>query len=157
MADDKKNIYLNIHKNFVKTDIEYKDPKTGEMKTFNSVTLPKNTVIDGKDVSYYQFSPLFVNESKIFGENYRTIPLLPEREVWLKRSVLDEHGEPILDDKGHAQKDVVKVLPEQLKEALDQNRKDYKESLDSRADHAREGADALGKSDDRQRAEAQVR
>ena len=59
-----KNTYVTLHKNFVRTDIEYADRRTGEVKTFNSVTLPKGTVIDGRDVSYYQFSPLFVNESR---------------------------------------------------------------------------------------------
>ena len=55
---EKKNTYISLHKNFVRTDIEYTDPKTGEKKTFNSVTLPQGTVIDGKDVGGYQFSPL---------------------------------------------------------------------------------------------------
>ena len=57
---EKKNTYLTLHKNFVRTDIEYTDRVTGEVRTFNSVTLPKGTVIDGVDVSYYQFSPMFV-------------------------------------------------------------------------------------------------
>ena len=69
-----KNTYVTLHKNFVRTDIEYADRRTGEVKTFNSVTLPKGTVIDGRDVSYYQFSPLFVNESRYRGEDYRDIP-----------------------------------------------------------------------------------
>ena len=67
---ERKNTYLTLHKNFVRTDIEYTDRATGEVRTFNSVTLPKGTVIDGVDVSYYQFSPMFVNE----------IPL-PRREL----------------------------------------------------------------------------
>ena len=45
-----KNTYVTLHKNFVRTDIEYADRRTGEVKTFNSVTLPKGTVIDGCDV-----------------------------------------------------------------------------------------------------------
>lgn len=91
---EKKNTYLTLHKNFVRTDIEYTDRETGEVRTFNSVTLPKGTVVDGVDVSYYQFSPMFVNESRYRGENYRDIPLLTDREVWLKKSVLDEDGQP---------------------------------------------------------------
>ena len=90
-----KNTYVTLHKNFVRTDIEYADRRTGEVKTFNSVTLPKGTVIDGRDVSYYQFSPLFVNESRYRGEDYRDIPLLTEREVWLRKSILDEDGKPV--------------------------------------------------------------
>ena len=105
------------HKNFVRTDIEYTDRVTGEVRTFNSVTLPKGTVIDGVDVSYYQFSPMFVNESRYRGENYRDIPLLTDREVWLKKSVLDENGQPVLNGDGKPAKDVVRVMPAQIKEA----------------------------------------
>ena len=47
---EKKNTYLTLHKNFVRTDIEYADRVTGEVRTFNSVTLPKGTVVDGVDV-----------------------------------------------------------------------------------------------------------
>ncbi len=110
---EKKNTYLTLHKNFVRTDIEYTDRVTGEVRTFNSVTLPKGTVIDGVDVSYYQFSPMFVNESRYRGENYRDIPLLTDREVWLKKSVLDENGQPVLNGDGKPAKDVVRVMPAQ--------------------------------------------
>ena len=92
-----KNTYVTLHKNFVRTDIEHTDRRTGETRTFNSVTLPKGTVIDGHDVSYYQFSPLFVNESRYRGEDYRDIPLLTNREVWLRRSILDKDGKPVPD------------------------------------------------------------
>ena len=141
---ERKNTYVTLHKNFVRTDIEYADRVTGETKTFNSVTLPKGTVIDGKDLSYYQFSPMFVNESRFHGEDYRDIPLLTDREVWLKRSVLDADGSPILDEAGKPAKDVVKVMPAQLKEAVDRNRSEYLQSLQERAEHAREGSRQLG-------------
>ena len=111
---EKKNVYLTLHKNFVREDIEYADRKTGETKTFNSVTLPKGTVIDGLDVSYYQFSPMFVNPSKYRGENFRDIPLLAEKEVWLKNSVLDADGSPVVDESGKEVKDIVKVMPAAL-------------------------------------------
>ena len=139
-----KNTYITLHKNFVRTDIEYTDPRSGEVKTFNSVTLPKGTTIDGQDLSYYQFSPLFVNESRFRGEDYRDIPLLTDREVWLKRSVLDADGQPILDEAGRPEKDVVKVMPVALKEAVDRNRAEYLQSLQDRAEGAREGSRRLG-------------
>ena len=44
-----KNTYVTLHKNFVRTDIEYTDRRTGETRTFNSVTLPKGTVISITD------------------------------------------------------------------------------------------------------------
>ena len=74
--EDKKHVYLTMHEKFVREDISYIDQRTGEEKTFNSVTLPKNTVIDGVDVGYCQFSPLFVNPSRFKGEHFRDIPLL---------------------------------------------------------------------------------
>ncbi|MCB6761569.1 DNA gyrase [Adlercreutzia equolifaciens] len=141
---EKKNTYLTLHKNFVRTDIEYADRVTGESRTFNSVTLPKGTVIDGVDVSYYQFSPMFVNESRFRGENYRDIPLLTDREVWLKKSVLDENGQPIVDENGKPAKDVVRVMPAQIKEALDRSRSEYLQSLSEKARGAREGSERLG-------------
>lgn len=141
---EKKNTYLTLHKNFVRTDIEYTDRVTGEVRTFNSVTLPKGTVIDGVDVSCYQFSPMFVNESRYRGENYRDIPLLTDREVWLKKSVLDEDGQPVLDERGKPAKDIVRVMPAQIKEALDRNRSEYLQSLSEKARGAREGSERLG-------------
>lgn len=146
---EKKNTYLTLHKNFVRTDIEYTDRVTGEVRTFNSVTLPKGTVIDGVDVSYYQFSPMFVNESRYRGEDYRDIPLLTDREVWLKKSVLDENGQPVLDERGKPEKDVVRVMPAQIKEALDRSRSEYLQSLAEKARGAREGSERLGNAADR--------
>lgn len=146
---EKKNTYLTLHKNFVRTDIEYTDRETGEVRTFNSVTLPKGTVVDGVDVSYYQFSPMFVNESRYRGENYRDIPLLTDREVWLKKSVLDEDGQPVLDERGKPAKDIVRVMPAQIKEALDRSRSEYLQGLSKKARGAREGSERLGKGDRR--------
>lgn len=146
---DKKNTYLTLHKNFVRTDIEYTDRVTGESRTFNSVTLPKGTVIDGVDVSYYQFSPMFVNDSRYRGENYRDIPLLTDREVWLKKSVLDADGQPVLDESGKPAKDVVRVMPAQIKQALDRSRSEYLQSLSEKARDAREGSERLGNGDGR--------
>ncbi|MFR7651160.1 MAG: DNA gyrase [Eggerthella lenta] len=114
---------------------------------FNSVTLPKGTVIDGVDVSYYQFSPMFVNESRYRGENYRDIPLLTDREVWLKKSVLDENGQPVLDGDGRPAKDVVRVMPAQIKEALDRSRSEYLQSL--REGERRARIERLGNGDTR--------
>lgn len=146
---EKKNTYITLHKNFVRENIEYVDRKTSEKKTFNSVTLPNDTVIGDKDVSGYQFSPRFVNESKYRGENYRDIPLLTDREVWLKKSVLDENGQPIVDENGKPAKDVVRVMPAQIKEALDRSRSEYLQSLSEKARGAREGSERLGNGDSR--------
>ena len=108
MSEDKKNVYVTLHKDFVRTDIEYADRATGETRTFNSVTLPKGTVIDGTDVGYYQFSPLFVNPSRFKGDDYRDIPLLANREVRLSKTLLDDQGKPVTGEDG---KPVRKPLP----------------------------------------------
>lgn len=169
MTEIKKNVYLTLHKNFVRTDIEYTDKVTGESKTFNQVTLPKGTTIDGIDVGCYQFSPLFVNESRFRGENFCDIPMLADREVWLKKTVLDGEGNPVLDDAGKPEHDTVKVMPQEIKDAVDKQRSDYlqahtheRESRAQRADlggkaqAARNGAGALEGSSQPQR-NAQMR
>lgn len=152
MPTEKKNTYITLHRNFVRTDIEYTDAGTGDKKTFSSATLPKGTVIDGVDVSYYQFSPLFVNPSKYRGENYVDIPLITDREVWLQKSVLDAEGDPIVDEAtGRNAKETVKVMPVQIKDALDLARREYlgnreQQPLDSRAQHVRGASAALSDS-----------
>ena len=90
-----------------------------------------------------------MNESKYRGENYRDIPLLTDREVWLKKSVLDENGQPVLDEDGKPAKDVVRVMPAQIKEALDRSRSEYLQSLSEKARGAREGSERLGNGDRR--------
>ena len=137
----KKNVYLTLHRKFVHKDIPYTDRKTGEEKTFHSVTLPKGTVIDGVDVSYYQFSPMFVNPSRFKGENFRDMPLLADREVWLKKGLMNPNGTPVVDETGKEVKDIVKVMPAALKEAVDKGRAEFLASLDDKAKDAREAAD----------------
>ncbi|WP_417123271.1 DNA gyrase [Paraeggerthella sp.] len=142
---EKKNVFLTLHKNFVRTDIEYTDQATGELKTFNQVTLPKGTTIDGIDVGCYQFSPLFVNASRFRGENFRDIPLLADREVWLKRTVLDGEGNPVLDDDGKPERDTVKVMPQEIKDAVDKQRSDYLQAHAHDRESRTQEADLSGK------------
>lgn len=147
--EEKKNVYLTIHKSFVREQIPYVDQKTGQERTFNKVVLPKGTTIDGQDVSYFEFSPLFVNPSKYKGENFRDIPLLAHKEVWLKKDLIDENGEPLMGPDGRQQSVTVKVMPVQLKLAVDAGRAEYLKSLGDRAREAREGSDALNRNSDR--------
>ena len=132
---------MTVHHKFVHENIPYTDRSTGEEKTFHSVTLPKGTVIDGVDVSYYQFSPMFVNPSRFKGENFRDIPLLAEREVWLKKGLMNPDGTPMKDESGKDMKDIVKVMPAALKEAVDKGRAEFLASLDDKAKEAREASD----------------
>lgn len=143
MQDDGKSVYLTLHKGFVREGIPYTDRETGERRTFNSVTLPRGTKIDGADVGLFEFSPLYVNESRR-GEDYRDIPLLRDREVWLQRTVMGEDGKPALDEAGRKVRETVKATPEQIKGALEQQRRDYIDSLKQRSLHDRADAASRG-------------
>lgn len=155
-AAPKKNVYISLHESFVKENVKYTDKKTGQEKTFNIVRLPKDTVIDGKDVGGFEFSPLYVNPSKFRGEHWRDIPLLADREVQLRRDVRDIEGNPIIGDDGKREKEVIKVTPEQIKTALSEARKRYAEEhakderrLSERAEQAKEASDAMEKGEER--------
>lgn len=164
MADEattsKKNVYISLHEGFVREGIKYTDKQTGEERSFNRVTLPKGTIIDGKDMGGYEFSPLYVNPSKFRGEHWRDIPLLADREVWLQKSVLDAEGNLVVGEDGRRERDTVKVMPEKIKDALAEARKRYAEEhsredpdkgkeeredagLAQRAQHAREASEAI--------------
>lgn len=151
----KKNVYISLHKAFIHENIKYTD-KEGKEKTFNVVRLPSDTVIDGKDVGGYEFSPLYVNPSKFRGENWRDIPLLADRDIRLQKTVLDAEGKPVLGDDGKRQKESLTVKPEQIKTALAEARKRYAEEhakdergLSERAEQAKEASDAMEKGEER--------
>lgn len=148
----RRNVYITLHRNFVREGIAYTDRRTGEERTFNQVTLPRGTVIDGVDVGGYEFSPLFVNPAKYRDPgDWRDIPLLADREVWLSRTILDADGNPVLDEAGRREKDVVKVMPQQIKEAIAEARRSWaersrdREGLDERAASARDCSEALSR------------
>ena len=151
----KKNVYISLHKAFIHENIKYTD-KEGKEKTFNVVRLPSDTVIDGKDVGGYEFSPLYVNPSRFRGENWRDIPLLADRDIRLQKTVLDAEGKPVLGDDGKRQKESLTVKPEQIKTALAEARKRYADEhakdergLSERAEQAKEASDAMEKCDER--------
>ena len=152
MADieQKKTVYLSFHENFVREGIPYTDKTTGEQRTFNQVRIPSGPIIDGQDMGGYEFSPLYVNESKYKGAAWRDVPMLADREVWLQKSILDPEGNPVLDEAGRRQKDTVKVMPQQIKDALAESRRAWAEEhgrdergLDQRAEHARGASGAM--------------
>lgn len=151
----KKNVYISLHKAFIHENIKYTD-REGKEKTFNVVRLPSDTVIDGKDVGGYEFSPLYVNPSRFRGENWRDIPLLADRDIRLQKTVLDAEGKPVLGDDGKRQKESLTVKPEQIKTALAEARKRYADEhakdergLSERAEQAKEASDAMEKGDER--------
>ena len=132
-GSERKNVYISLHEAFVREGIQYTDRSTGEQRSFNVVRLPPDTVIGGRDVGGYEFSPLYVNPSRFRGEHWRDVPLLADREVRLSRSVLDAEGRPVLGEDGRREKETLVVSPAQIKEALAEARKRYSE------EHARDG------------------
>ena len=147
---ERRNVYISLHEAFVREGIQYADKSTGEQRSFNVVRLPPGTVIDGRDVGGYEFSPLYVNPSRFRGEHWRDIPLLADREVRLSRSVLDAEGRPILREDGRREKETLGVSPAQIKEALTEARKRYSEErardgrgLSERAAGARDAAESM--------------
>lgn len=143
--EEKKTVYLTMHEKFVREGVEYTDRSTGERKAFNVVTLPKDTVVNGEDLSYYQFSPLFVDRSRFKGDEFRDIPLQAHKEVWLKKTVMGEDGRPVTDADGRQVKDVVKVMPADLRQAVEDGRSRYVASLGERAENARQGSRAVAR------------
>lgn len=154
---EKKNVYITLHKNWVHTDLPAVNQETGEEITYNKATLPNDIVIDGQNVGLYYFNPLFVNESKFKGENYVDIPLLADREVWLKSDIRDEAGEPVLDENGHRQKHVVKVMPDQIKEALAESHLRWAEKNKGKLDGKLDRAGAASEKANAARAEGPTR
>ena len=61
MAD---KVIININQRFVKQDIPFTDPQTGEERTFHSVKVPNGTILDGRDIGGATFSPLFVDDNR---------------------------------------------------------------------------------------------
>lgn len=152
MADieQKRVVHLSFHENFVREGIPYTDKATGEQRTFNQVRIPSGTIIGGQDMGGYEFSPLYVNASRFKGPKWRDVPMLADREVWLQKSVLDPEVNPVLDEAGRCQKDTVKVMPQQIKEALAESRRAWAEKhgrddrgLDQRAEQARGASGAM--------------
>lgn len=130
MPQKSKSVYVTMHKTFVREGIAYNND------TFNSVTLPRGTTINGQDVSFYEFSPKFVNES-LRGEDWRDIPLLEDREVWLRKTIMGDDGQPVRNPDGTKQYDTIIVMPRDIKSAIDQQRQEYLDSLKGRSLHER--------------------
>lgn len=125
--NEKNTVYLTLNKAFVKESIPAVG-KDGEERTFNSVTLPAGTIIDGKDVGLASFTPLFVNPAKFGSSDQRDIPLIADKEVWLNVPVRDGEGNVVTDEAGKWQTTVEKVMPAQIKDALTESRREYNAS-----------------------------
>ena len=65
--EERKNVYLSLHKSFVREGIEVHRPRDWRGQVLQLGDPSKGTVVDGMDVGGYEFSPMFVNESRFKG------------------------------------------------------------------------------------------
>ena len=103
----KEKVYLNVHNNFAKIGIE---SKFGNGQTFNAVTIPKGSVVDGKDIGGGTIYPLdmYIYKNK-FNDNLTTVQFRQDQEVQINF----KNGEHI------------KVKAEDLCEAVTKANKEY--------------------------------
>ena len=85
-------VVVTLHENFVREHIRYTDRRTGEEREFNQARVPSGTVVGGTDYGGWEFTPLSVGPSALRGERWRDLPLPADRQVLLRRSVLDAEG-----------------------------------------------------------------
>lgn len=60
--------------------------------------------------------------------------------------ILTQVSKPVVGEDGIELKEVVKVMPAQIRDAIERNRSEYLESLSERARSARDGSERLGRS-----------
>ena len=104
---NKDKVYLNVHNNFAKIGLE---SKLGNGQTFNAVTIPKGSVVDGKDIGGGTIYPLdmYIYKNK-FNDNLTTVQFRQNQEV----QVNFKNGEHI------------KVKAEDLCESVTKANKEY--------------------------------
>lgn len=77
----KKNerVYLNVYNNYARTGLE---SRSGDGQTYNVVTLPKGTIINGLDLSSGKIYPLdmYIYQNK-FNDNLTTVQYRPDQEI----------------------------------------------------------------------------
>lgn len=128
----RSQITLMVNQAFVREAIPYL-AKDGTQKTFHSVTIPKGTVLEnGTDVGGYQFYPnTLVHSTKEEYPNMVFIPLRETDQIVLKKQLIDEQKQPILDEKGLPKTVYVTVLAKELKQGFTNAHQRYKESRES--------------------------
>lgn len=104
---NKDKVYLNVHNNFAKIGLE---SKLGNGQTFNAVTIPRGSVVDGKDIGGGTIYPLdmYIYKNK-FNDKLTTVQFRQDQEVQINF----RNGEHI------------KVKAEDLCEAVTKANKEY--------------------------------
>lgn len=123
----KEKVYLNVHNDFAKVGLE---SRAGNGQTFNAVTLPRGSIINGKDMGGGKIYPLdmYIYQNK-FNKNLTTVQFKEGQEV----QVNFKNGEHI---KIKAE-DLCKGVTEANKEYLSKN-KDIEKSIKKEKDNEME-------------------
>lgn len=123
----KEKVYLNVHNDFAKIGIE---SRAGNGQIFNAVTLPRGSIINGKDMGGGKIYPLdmYIYQNK-FNKNLTTVQFKEGQEV----QVNFKNGEHI---KVKAE-DLCKGVTEANKEYLSKN-KDIEKSIKKEKDNEME-------------------
>ena len=116
-------VVVTLHENFVREHIRYTDRRTGEEREFNQARVPSGTVVGGTDYGGWEFTPLSVGPSALRGERWRDLPLPADRQVLLRRSVLDAEGNPVLGEDGRRVRESARVDPAELRDAIVEGRR----------------------------------
>lgn len=74
-----ERVYLNVHNDFARTGLE---SRSGDGQTYNVVTLPKGTIVNGRDIGGGKIYPLdmYIYPNK-FNDNLTTVQYRPDQEI----------------------------------------------------------------------------
>lgn len=107
---DMKKVYISLHRNYCRQMAD----RFQEGKTFNVMTMPRGTMLDGRDIGGARINPRYMGESK-FNPNEMTATyyLPPDQGMEIKLNMPDGTFE--------------RVSVEKLKEAIDEQKQAYRE------------------------------
>lgn len=125
---EQNTIEMVIHHAFVK-ERSFTERATGEEKPMWWVQMPPGSKIGEKDVGGYEFAAFNVRETLHAGPNKRSVFVPMNKEIELRRDVLDPDKKPLHDDTGRRVRDVVRATPAEVGASIDRQRAEYKERM----------------------------
>ena len=110
LAGERRKVYISLNKAFC-----YQKESEATGRVYNQMTLPKGTMLDGRDIGGYKISPLYMNENRNNPNEMTATYYIPKDrplEVKLIKGVDSE-----------------KVDIEKIKEAVDNQKAAYREAM----------------------------
>ena len=110
LAGERRKVYISLNKAFC-----YQKESEATSRVYNQMTLPKGTMLDGRDIGGYKISPLYMNENRNNPNEMTATYYIPKDrplEVKLIKGVDSE-----------------KVDIEKIKEAVDNQKAAYREAM----------------------------